>query len=179
MWNYLLSLLMHNKNTIGKTNSINNINLDKTAIQRSYFSSPVWKWAWLIFFPYISTWLASISTTFIRALSGFCSSPPPLGYHTNFYGLLPYFYIFLIVVWSVLSYVIINIALKHYDSVYIAPLFKIGGMLHNLLSGGVHINEFGDYSNDHKKFIVFLTGILICIIGISLLIFGYRKSNKK
>ena len=115
---------------------------------------------------------------FVRTLSGFGSAPPPLGHHSNFYGPLPYFYIFLIILWAVSSYVIINIALKYYDSVYIAPLFKIGGMLHNLLSGGVLLNEFGDYSHDHKKFAVFLAGILICIIGISLLVFGYKKSGK-
>lgn len=146
---------------------------------QSWFRLQIWKWICLIFFPFISTWLSSISTMFVRVISGFGSAPPPLGHTTNFYGPLPYVYIFLIVFWSVASYMIINLGLKHYDSVYIAPLFKIGGLIHNLLSGGILLNEFGDYNHDRKKFVIFLCGIFTWIIGISLLIFGYKKSGKK
>ena len=81
---------------IGETTSSRNVEHALHNQNRSCFNSQIWKWICLIFFPFISTWLSSISTMFVRVLSGFGSSTPPLGHHTNFYGPLPIFYVFLI-----------------------------------------------------------------------------------
>jgi len=110
-------------------------------------------------YPYLGAFLASISTAFARVLTGFQTTKAPEGYDTNFYGVAPYFYVALLVFAAVSSYIIINKGLRHFDSVYIAPLFKIGGMLHNLMTGGIVFNEFSEYAHDPFRFGCFLTGI--------------------
>ena len=144
----------------------------------SCFKSKAWKWICLIFFPYISTFFSSIAVMLVRTIDGLILAKPAVGHGSNFYGPLPIIYIVLVLVCISLSYLAINAGLKYYDSVYIAPLFKIGSLLHNLFSGGILLNEFHDYSNDKVKFGIFIAGISVWIVGISLLILGYKKSGK-
>lgn len=143
----------------GKLHGLNKLsNLGKS---NSFFANPRWKSLPLIIYPYMGAFCASISTMLVRMFTGFGVAEPPEGQTSNFYGVAPIIYGIILVTCAVLSYLIVNKGLKHYDSVYVAPLFKIAGMIHNLMSGGIFLNEFGDYRDDQLKFLGFLGGISI------------------
>ena len=91
--------------------------------------------------------------------TGFKSVKPSDGMDSNFNGSAPYFYGFILLFAVVSSYIVVNKGLKHFDSVYVAPLFKIAGMLHNLMTGGIVLNEFREYTHNPTKFAGFLGGI--------------------
>jgi len=57
------------------------------------------------------------------------------------------------------SYYLVNEALKHYDTIYVVPLFKIGDLMHHLLSGAIFLQEFYDYTL--KELLLFVLGVLI------------------
>lgn len=135
----------------------------------SFFANPKWRCLPLIVYPYLGGFLASLSTAFVRVFTGFNSQKPAHGETSNFHGLEPYGYGAFLVFCAVGSYLIVNKGLKHFDSVYIGPLFKIAGMIHHLLTGGVLLDEFGDY-HDKTRFFMFLLGIGICILSIMILL---------
>ena len=80
----------------------------------------------------------------------------------------------------VFSYYITNIALKYYSSGIVMPVVKILSMLHNIVSGGIFLSEFGDYSEDKIGLAGFVTGIAVCIFGIVFLVVDeHRQSDKR
>lgn len=103
-----------------------------------------------------------------------------MGYVTNFDDFLPKFYVGLLPLTGLFSYFFFNIGLQYYDSIYMAPLIKIIGMIHKLLSGCIYLDEFNKNEYTPIRLIFFIMGIMICILGIMMLIFGnYTNSINK
>jgi hypothetical protein len=125
---------------------------------KSWFSNTRMKFIPLIAYPYCGAFMASISTMMVRVFTGFASEDPPKGHDTNFYGMSPYVFGFLLIFCSFFSYWIVNKGLEAFESVYVAPLFKVGGMIFNLTTGGYMLDEFSDYDGDDAKFLGFLSG---------------------
>jgi hypothetical protein len=138
------------------------------------FSNPRWKLLPLLIFPYTACFSTSLVMTFCRCLSGMALSDSE---ESQLSGMMPKVYLCLIVLCSVYSYYLLNKALKHFNTVYVVPLFKAGDLFHNLLSGGVFLREFGEYT--HFELFMFLSGIAICILSISLLLAGNDQQNTK
>ena len=130
----------------------------------------------LVAYPYVGAFMASISTMMVRVFTGFHSEDPPEGHDDNFYGFSPYVFSFLLIFCSLSSYWIVNKGLEAFESVYVAPLFKVGGMIFNLTTGGYMLDEFSDYDDDPTRFKLFLSGCLICILGIILLVHGNDRN---
>lgn len=70
----------------------------------------------------------------------------------------------------------VNKALQHYDTVYVVPLFRIGDLVHNIISGAVFLQEFGDYKT--YEFTFFMLGIAICVLAVLMLLFDNDKNEK-
>ena len=102
---------------------------------------------------------------------------PKEGYNSNFDTIEPWIYIAFIPLGGVCSYIIVNKALQHYDTIYIVPLFKIGDLMHHILSGSIFLQEFNDYEGSELVF--FLIGVVICASGVFLLIFGNDRNEKE
>jgi hypothetical protein len=143
---------------------------------KSCYSYPRMKFIPLVAYPYVGAFMASISTMMVRVFTGFHSEDPPEGHDDNFYGFSPYVFGFLLIFCSIGSYFIINKGLEAFESVYVAPLFKVGGMIFNLTTGGYMLDEFSDYDDDQTRFYLFLSGCLICIFGIILLVHGNDRN---
>jgi hypothetical protein len=131
---------------------------NSSEVEQSFYINPTWRCIPLLYFPFLAGFVGSISTCFVRVMGGFVTTHPPPGRTTNFYGIMPVVYIAVLVIAAIASFIIINKGLKYFDSVYIAPLFKISGMLFNLFTGGIVLNEFGDYGST-KQFVCFIGGI--------------------
>mmetsp|Transcript_17376 Transcript_17376/g.19485 ORF Transcript_17376/g.19485 Transcript_17376/m.19485 type:complete len:100 (+) Transcript_17376:816-1115(+) len=86
--------------------------------------------------------MGSISTFMVRVITGFISHGNHKEFDVNLYWIVP-----CMVMFAVLSYVIVNKGLQAFDSVYVAPLFKIGAMITNLTTGGFLLDEFSAYNN--------------------------------
>ncbi|CAI2370428.1 unnamed protein product [Moneuplotes crassus] len=134
---------------------------------KSWFSDPRLKFIPLIAYPYIGAFMGSISTCMVRVITGFVQK----GHHKGFdvIYVLP---CFMIIFCALMSYIIVNKGLKAFDSVYVAPLFKIGAMIASLTTGGVILDEFSAYKNEPTRFKFFIGGCVICLIGIILLVMG-------
>ncbi|CAI2373100.1 unnamed protein product [Moneuplotes crassus] len=143
---------------------------EKNSFILSLFTSKRWRIVPLLLYPYTGCFCTSLTMTLSRGLSGMALAD---GEETNskFAGIMPKMYLFGIVFNSVLSYYMLNKALKNFNTVYVSPLFKAGDLFHNLLSGGIFLREFGEYES-WFDFSYFLGGIIICIISISLLLLG-------
>ncbi|CAI2373217.1 unnamed protein product [Moneuplotes crassus] len=137
----------------------------------SFFSSPGWKILPMICFPYSACFSTSLTMTLSRSLSGFALTDGSGGF-TN---IEPYIYMGCIGACAIFSYYLLNKALKYFDTMYVVPLFRAFDLYHNILSGGVFLREFGQYSP--KQLGVFILGVTICIISILLLLCG-EKGNK-
>jgi hypothetical protein len=111
-----------------------------------------------------------------RCLTGFAYSEPPRGYYSNFDGVLPKIYFLTIPIGGLLAYILVNKAFKHFDTVYVAPLFRVGDVYHSLLSVTIFLQELGEYNL--SELLMFCTGILICIFGVLLLIHGNDQTEK-
>jgi hypothetical protein len=109
----------------------------------------------------LGSFLGSISTAFVRVFAGFRAEDPPEGHTSNFYGFEPYIYLVILLFAAVTSYILVNKGLRHFNSVFIAPLVKIGGMMHSLFTGGIVLNEFAEYTDNPSRFFFFLCGIAI------------------
>lgn len=130
----------------------------------------------MIFYPYFAAFVTSMSMTFVRVIYGFYFRKPSEGYSSNFEGVMPKLYFVFLAIVAVASYLIMNKALQHFDSVYMVPLFKVWTMLHNIASGGIFLGEFADYDNWYE-FFLFLLGIVICMAGILLLTIDPNKNK--
>ena len=75
------------------------------------------------------------------------------------------------------SYIFLNKSLKFFSTVYVVPLFKVGDLLHNLLSGGIFLREFGEYQG--STLFMFLIGIMIWTGSIIMLLLGNDKNEQK
>ena len=144
-----------------------------TAYRSSIFSHPRLRFIPLIAYPYIGAFMGSISTFMVRVITGFISHGSNKGYDPNLYWIVPF-----MVVFAVLSYIIVNKGLKSFDSVYVAPMFKIGAMISNLTTGGFLLDEFSHY-NDPTRFKLFLGGCGIWVIGVILLVLGNDLNNQE
>lgn len=141
----------------------------------SCFADPKLRVIPLIAYPYIGAFMGSISTCMVRVITGFYVKR---GNHTGF----DWIYIlpgFMIIFCALMSYLIVNKGLKAFDSVYVAPLFKIGAMIASLTTGGVLLNEFEGYRNNQTNFVMFIIGCAICLLGIILLVMGSGLGAKK
>lgn len=146
--------------------------------KRSIFSHHKLRFIPLIAYPYIGAFMASMSTSMVRVFTGFHSERPPEGHSTNFYGFSPIIYGLVLVFCAVFSYIIVNKGLEAFESVYVAPLFKIAGMISNLTTGGYLLGEFSSYTNK-THFAFFLLGCGICMMGVLLLVVGNYNNEKR
>ena len=146
--------------------------------KRSIFSHHKLRFIPLIAYPYIGAFMASMSTSMVRVFTGFHSEHPPKGHDSNFYGFSPIIYGLVLVFCAVFSYIIVNKGLEAFESVYVAPLFKIAGMITNLTTGGYMLGEFSSYKNK-THFILFLMGCGICMMGVMLLVVGNHNNEKR
>lgn len=133
-----------------------------------------WRIFPLLAFTYGSCFMSSLSVTFTRSLSGMGIAETET---SKFGGIMPKLLVVLILFNSVYSYYILNKCLKHYNTVYVVPLLKANDLFHNLLSGGVFLREFGEYTT--KDFIIFMFGIVVCIVSMCLLLLGNEENEKR
>ena len=139
---------------------------------KGIFRSPKWRLLPLIVFPYTGAFYAAVAGAIVRVSFGFLFTDPPKGYHSNFDNVMPKVYLALLPVFALLCYYYFNLGLKYYDSIYMAPLIKILGMIHKLMSGSIYLNELNKSNYTPVNLCFFAIGIMICILGILMLMFG-------
>ena len=143
--------------------------------QGSWFSHPRLRLIPLVTYPYIGAFMGSISTCMVRVLTGFYvqkGADKKIDLTMIIPGII-------LVFWAIMSYIIVNKGLKAFDSVYVAPLFKIGAMIASLTTGGVILDEFSSYSQSPTNFKLFLFGCGIWLFGIILLVMGNDFNEKE
>ena len=112
-----------------------------SAIEK-FFISPRWRAIPLIAFPYASWFFTSLSMTFSRCVAGIIITD---GESPTGIGVMPIIYAIMVGVCWIGSYIFLNKSLKYFNTIYVVPLFKVGDLYHNLLSGGIFLREFGEY----------------------------------
>lgn len=70
---------------------------------------------------------------------------------------------------------VMNKALKHFDSSFVIPLLQVSTLIHSILSGGIFLNEFDDYSEKKLEFGLFLGGVSFLLAGIMVLLLSKEK----
>jgi len=108
----------------------------------------------------------------VRSLSGMAIAKTET---SKFGGVIPGLILAIGFGCSLYSYFLLNKCLKHFNTVYVVPLMKAFDLFHNLLSGGIFLQEFGEYSN--KEFIIFMFGISVCILSICMLLLGNEENE--
>lgn len=139
----------------------------------SFYKNPRWRLFPMLIYPYWATFSTSLAMVFSRSLSGFAFAKSDT---SNFAGIMPYIYIVWIGIFALFSYFLLNKSLKHFNTVYVVPIFKAFDLFHNIMSGGVFLREFGQYNI--MEFIFFITGGSICILAILLLLVGNDKQEQ-
>mmetsp|Transcript_1894 Transcript_1894/g.1694 ORF Transcript_1894/g.1694 Transcript_1894/m.1694 type:complete len:320 (+) Transcript_1894:112-1071(+) len=104
----------------------------------------------LIVYPYFGPFVSSLSMILVRVIYSFLISES--SGHSNLRNIDVWIYIVLMPTLGFSSYLIINKALKHYETIYIIPLFKVGTLLHSIASGALFLQEFGDYNSQQLVF---------------------------
>lgn len=160
-------------------NNCKNSEEDRVSVpeeNKSWFADPRLKVIPLVSYPYIGAFMGSISTCMVRVITGFIQK----GHRHQEFDPIYVVPGFMIIFWALMSYIIVNKGLKTFDSVYVAPLFKIGAMIASLTTGGVILDEFSGYK-DPTKFWLFIGGWAICLLGIILLVMGndFSKNEEK
>lgn len=110
----------------------------------------------LLVYPYFGPFVSGVAITLARCLAGFASSDPSEGQYSNFVGVEPFLYIIFIPFGALFSYLVVNKALQHYDTIYVVPLFKVFDLMHHILSGAIFLSELADYSSTNLLY--FMTG---------------------
>jgi hypothetical protein len=110
----------------------------------------------LLVYPYFGPFVSGVSITLARCLAGFASSDPSEGQYSNFVGVEPFLYVIFIPFGALFSYLVVNKALQHYDTIYVVPLFKVFDLMHHILSGAIFLSELADYSSTNLLY--FITG---------------------
>ena len=90
--------------------------------------------------------------TLTRIVYGYIAAEFEMGTYQNLYSLDIFVYLCLIPILGFISYLIINKALKHYETIYVIPLFKVGTLMHSLASGAIFLKEFRDYQPEELIF---------------------------
>ena len=144
-------------------------------ISDTLFQSPRWRVIPLLAFPYVSCFSTSLSMTFTRCVAGFALTED--GDSSELSTMVYLTYILLISFCWVVSYIFLNKSLKFFSTVYVVPLFKVGDLLHNLLSGGIFLREFGEYQG--STLFMFLIGIMIWTGSIIMLLLRNDKNEQK
>ena len=150
---------------------------DKLIVPEGEVSSKISRWRVvpLLSYTYIGCFLSSMTMTFTRCLTGFAVTENEKG--SNFRGIMPKVYIVLIPVLALIAYYWRNKAIKHFNTVYVVPLFKAGDLLHNLLCGGIFLREFGQYAT--YDLTMFMVGIFIWTWSVWILILANDKNESK
>mmetsp|Transcript_18457 Transcript_18457/g.16329 ORF Transcript_18457/g.16329 Transcript_18457/m.16329 type:complete len:94 (-) Transcript_18457:198-479(-) len=88
----------------------------------------------------------------VRVSYGLLISESSQGFISNLKNIDIWVYATLIIIFRVGLYMIMNKNLKHYETIYVLPLFKIGNLLHSLIGGALFLNEFGEYTPEQLLF---------------------------
>mmetsp|Transcript_14061 Transcript_14061/g.12417 ORF Transcript_14061/g.12417 Transcript_14061/m.12417 type:complete len:111 (-) Transcript_14061:101-433(-) len=103
----------------------------------------------MLMFPYAASFSTGLTMTLSRSLSGMAFAKSE---ESKFGGMMPYIYVFLIVFCALFSYYLLNKSLQNFNTVYVVPLFKAFDLYHNIMSGGIFLREFGQYSSSELTF---------------------------
>lgn len=114
-----------------------------------------WRVVPLLTYIYVSSLFASLCLTLSRALSGFALADSKETVPVY----VPPAFIALIIVCSFFSYGFLNRSLKHFNTIYVVPMFRNFQLFHNILSGGIFLKEFGEYNR--FDFMMFMLGVSI------------------
>lgn len=142
-----------------------------------YLSNPRLRFIPLLVYPYFGPFITSLSLTTVRMLTGFLAAEPEPGHTSNFDAIDVWILLFSIPLMGFSAYVVMNKALKHYDTIYIIPLFKVGTQIQSFLSGMIFLNELIDYNTEDLIF--FVLGIMVCMSGVFVLILGNDKKEQE
>lgn len=83
---------------------------------------------------------------------GFIYAEPGEGHSSNFETVDSWIMALSIPFLGFSAYIVMNQALKHYETIYVIPLFKVGTQIHSFTSGAVFLNELSDYETEDLVF---------------------------
>jgi len=157
--------------------SLNTPNRPLSFTNLTLFKNPRFRYIPLIVYPYFGPFIGCLSMILVRVSYGLLISESSQGFISNLKNIDIWVYATLIIIFRVGLYMIMNKNLKHYETIYVLPLFKIGNLLHSLIGGALFLNEFGEYTPEQLLF--FLWGIFLWISGIIVLIIGNDRKEKE
>jgi uncharacterized membrane protein len=151
--------------------------IENTALFDLLFGNPRLRFLPLLVYPYFGPFVSGISITLARWLAGFASSDPSENQTSNFVGVEPWLYAIFIPFGALFSYLVVNKSLQHYDTIYVVPLFKVGDLMHHILSGAIFLKELSDYSSTELSY--FIIGVVICTMGVLMLLLSNDQNERE
>ena len=164
-------------NIFPEKNNSSGTQSENDSLMKYLFGNPRLRFLPLLVYPYFGPFMSGLAATLARWIAGFASSNPGEGHNSNFDNIEAWIYLVLVPVGGLGAYIIVNKALQHYDTIYVVPLFKIGDLMHHILSGAIFLREFKDYSQ--TELILFLLGVGIWATGVLLLLYGNDKHERE